>query len=93
MDFDDYEFMDMASPEVLSANDTAVTLNVKDLRWLALFPEDVIALAKHFKLTAHDIDCSEFKALQAYSDQADEDHFDECAKIRASVNNINKRIS
>jgi len=35
----------------------------------------------------------EFKALQEYSDQADEDHWDECAKIQADKIKINKRLS
>jgi len=59
----------------------------------ALQKRDVIALAKHFKLTAYDIDCSEFKALQIDANQADEDHFDECVKIQADKIKINKRLS
>ncbi len=93
MSIEDYEFSgDICPPKVLNANQTAVVLETIG-KWLALDKNDAIALAKHFKLTAHDIECSEFKALQDYSNQADEDHWDECIKIQADKNKINKRLS
>ncbi|MEE8288969.1 MAG: hypothetical protein V3R25_06105 [Nitrosomonadaceae bacterium] len=58
-----------------------------------LHKHDVIAMAKHFKLTAHDIDCQEFKALQKYSDSADEESFDREAKIQSNVNSKNKSVN
>ena len=55
MDIKNYEFSDMYMPKVLSENETAVALNVEDLPWVAINKSDVIALAKHFKLTAEDL--------------------------------------
>tara|TARA_R110002012_G_C11360340_1_gene580767 strand:+ start:251 stop:424 length:174 start_codon:yes stop_codon:yes gene_type:complete len=55
MNIKDYEFVDMSNPEVISENEVAVTLGVKHTPWLALFKSDVIALAKHFKLTPEDL--------------------------------------
>ncbi len=55
MKIEDYEFCDLAEPKVLNANDTAVCLNTDEMPWIAIFKEDVIALAKHFKLTADDL--------------------------------------
>jgi len=55
MDIEEHEFSDMYMPKVLSANDTAVALNVEDLPWVAIDKSDTIALAKHFKLTADDL--------------------------------------
>mgnify|MGYP003629194747 FL=1 len=50
-----YEFSDMYMPKVLNANETAVCLEVKELPWVGLDKSDVIALAKHFKLTSEDL--------------------------------------
>jgi hypothetical protein len=50
-----YEFSDMYMPKVLNANETAVCLEVKELPWIGLDKQDVIALAKHFKLTSDDL--------------------------------------
>lgn len=50
-----YEFSDMYMPKVLNANDTAVCLEVNELAWIGLDKNDVIALAKHFKLTSDDL--------------------------------------
>lgn len=36
---------------------------------------------------------SELKALHAYSDSADEEHFDEVSVILTNVNNTNKRVN
>ena len=55
MDIEKHEFSDMYTPKVLSANDTAVCLEVKELPWVGLDKSDVIALAKHFKLTSDDL--------------------------------------
>ena len=54
---------------------------------------DVIMLAKHFKLTAHDIQCTEYKALCADLNLADEQHFDEVVELTANKIKINKRIN
>ena len=50
-----YEFSDMYMPKVLNANEVAVALNVEDLPWVAIDKNDVVALAKHFKLTSDDL--------------------------------------
>ena len=55
MNIKDYEFQDLSKPEVLNVNDTAVCLRTVEMPWIAIFREDVIALAKHFKLTANDL--------------------------------------
>lgn len=93
MSIESYEFSDMYHPEVISANETAVVLETNVLPWLSLNKEDAIALSKHFNLTAYDIDCSEFKALQIDANQADEDHYDECVAIQADKIKINKSIN
>lgn len=54
---------------------------------------DVIMLAKHFKLTAHDIDCQSIKNMQDEIDLADEVHFDDLAECRATVMKHNKGIN
>ncbi len=58
-----------------------------------LSKQDIIAMAKHFKLNAHDIECSEHKALCADLNQVDEDHFDEIVEIQANKIKINKSIN
>ena len=50
-----YEFSDMYMPKALNANETAVCLEVEGLPWVLLYKNDVIALAKHFKLTSDDL--------------------------------------
>ena len=55
MKIEDYEFQDGGINIIERANDIAVCINVYDAPWVALFPDDVIALAKHFNLTANDI--------------------------------------
>ena len=52
-----------------------------------------IALAKHFKLTAHDIDCSEHKALQEHYAQIEEDSFDSDAKLHAEIAELNRKLT
>lgn len=58
-----------------------------------LHKQDIIAMAKAVNLNAHDIDCSEHKALCADLNQVDEDHFDELVEIQATVNNTNKSVN
>jgi len=65
----------------------------KEDKTVMINKSDVIALAKHFNLTAHDIDCSEFKALQTDADATDEAHFDEIVQIQADKIKINKRVN
>ena len=55
MNIKDHEFQDGGINSIESANEIAVCINVDGAPWVALFPDDVIALAKHFKLTADDI--------------------------------------
>lgn len=54
---------------------------------------DVIALAKHFNLNAHDIDCSEHKALQEYYAQIEEDSFDSDAKLHTEIAELNRKLT
>lgn len=54
---------------------------------------DIIAMAKAVNLTAHDIECTEYKALCADLNQVDEDHFDELVEIQANKIKINKSIN
>jgi len=55
MNIKTHEFCDYAMYEVKSANNIAVTIDVKRSPWIALYRDDAIALCKHFKLTADDI--------------------------------------
>lgn len=50
-----HEFCDYAMYEVKSENSIAVTIDVKRAPWIALYRDDAIALAKHFKLTEDDL--------------------------------------
>ena len=94
MSIENHEFTgDIRPIKVLSANQTAVVICTKNIPWLALDKNDAIALAKHFNLTAYDIDCSEFKELQIDANQADESHHDEIVSIKATAINTSKRIS
>lgn len=60
---------------------------------ISINKNDSIALAKHFKLTAHDIECTEYQALCADLNQVDEDYFDELVEIQAHKIKINKSIN
>ena len=94
MSIEDYVFSgDIYPAKVLSANEVAVVLETKDKPWMALDKGDAIALAKHFNLTAHDIECTEYKALCADLNQVDEDHFDELVEIQANKIKSNKSIN
>jgi len=55
MNIEEYEFSDMFAPKVLNANKTAVVLDTKDKPWVAIYKDDVIALAQHFNLTTDDL--------------------------------------
>ena len=55
MNIEDYEFVDYGLGTVLSANNIAVSINAHHVPWFGLYKADVIALAKHFQLTADDI--------------------------------------
>ena len=56
MSIKDYEFSAYAMYEVKSANNIAVTIDVKRAPCVALYRDDAIALAKHFKLTTDDLE-------------------------------------
>jgi hypothetical protein len=61
---------------------------------LAFFTKsDVIAMAKAVKLNAHDIDCSEYKALSKYADDSDLEHFEEVESIQANIRNTSKGVN
>ena len=53
-DLDEHVFLDFAVSEAQS-NDIAVTLDTSRAPWIALYRDDIIAMAKHFKLTANDL--------------------------------------
>ena len=55
MSIKDYEFSDYAMYKVVSANNIAVTIDTKKAPWVAFYRDDAIAMAKHFKLTANDL--------------------------------------
>ena len=90
MSIKDYEFSD---------SEVTVELSEDGCLWLcataysSINKRDAIAIAKYFKLTSHDIDCQEFKALQTYSDSADLEHYDEVVEIQANINNTSKRVN
>ena len=56
MNIEDYEFTDGGINSIESANEIAVCINVDAAAWVAIFKEDAIQLAKHFKLTADDLE-------------------------------------
>ncbi len=89
MSIEDYKFSDMYEPKVLSANETAIVLDTKDLPWVALSKADIIMLTKEAKLTAHDIECSEHAELQKYCQQLE----DELIDIQTTTNNTSTRLS
>ena len=60
--------------------------------WVFFDKDDVIALAKHFKLNAHDIECQEHIALQNDADAIDELHFDECQDLRTKIALLNQKL-
>jgi len=96
MSIEDYNFSDtdLHTVEIDGyADNEYLRFMTHELNEFTRTKDDVVALAKHFKLTAYDIDCTEFKALQIDANQADEDHFDECVKIQADKIKINKRLS
>ena len=55
MSIKDHEFVDFTVGRLRSVNDTAVVIDTQLEQWVAIYKRDVIALAKHFKLTADDI--------------------------------------
>lgn len=96
MSIDEHEFNDNDISIIDSTSDLSVLELAVDRDSSGFFyleKEDAIALAKHFKLNAHDIDCSEFKALQDDSNAIDEAHFDECAKLRTQVAELNRKLT
>lgn len=88
----EHEFSDYAMHKAVCANSIAVTINVNSAPWIALYKDDAIALAKHFKLNAHDIECQEYIALQKYYAQVEEDAFDNDAKLHAEIALLNQKL-
>lgn len=89
MSIEKHEFIDYVLGSVLNADEAVVSLEVEHADWFALYKSDVIALAKHFKLNTHDIQCSEHIALQKYCAQLE----DEIIDIQTTINNTSKRLS
>jgi hypothetical protein len=92
MNIEDYEFTDIYKPKVLSLDDEAVLLDTENIPLLALFKDDVIALAKHFNVTANDLGLPSTKDLQDDLNLADEIAFDECAALRVQISDLNNKL-
>lgn len=93
MSIEDYEFIDILVDRVWHSSNNGVNIKLRSkANSVIIYRKDVIALAKHFKLTASDINCTEAKALRDELDEADSDHFDECAELRAEIARINREI-
>jgi len=55
-DISEHEFSDETSHiEINSANELAVCMTATNGKWFAMYKDDAIALAKHFKLTVEDL--------------------------------------
>ena len=91
MSIDKHEWFDMTA-KIKRVTDIAVCLDTKDIPWVGIGMCDVIALAKHFNLTAEDINCTKLKDKQSEIDTADEMAFDECAELRAEISRLNNII-
>ena len=92
MSIEDYKLEDDTTSVISISFDGAVMINTGcDVAIITKL--DTIALAKHFKLTAHDIDCQTIKDMQDEIDLADEVHFDDLAECRATVMKHNKGIN
>jgi len=53
-DLDEHSFSDYAVSKA-QVSDIAVTLDTSRSPWIALYRDDVIAMAMHFKLTVNDL--------------------------------------
>ena len=92
MSIKNHKWYDTGKPKVLSINQEAICLGVKNLPWVAISKDDVIAMAKHFELTGVDIDCPVLKRKQGEIDSVDESHFDEVAELEARIKELKLRI-
>ncbi len=86
---DDLRVIDSTS----DLNTIEMQANDSDNGFFYIEKEDAITIAKHFKLTAHDICCGEHKALQEDANAIDEAHFYECAELRAEIALLNQKIT
>ena len=93
MDIEDYEFSGSGVVGAMALFDGSVNVFVMGARDTTFTKDDIIAMAKAVNLTAHDIECAEYKALCADLDLADEQHFDEVVELTANKIKINKRIN
>ncbi len=41
---------------VIKSDETTITLDTKNSDWIAMYKDDVIAMAKHFNLTSDDLE-------------------------------------
>ena len=56
MKIEDYDFKWLGTGQVrVTPSDIAVVINTEDEEWIALYKEDVIELAKHFKITSEEL--------------------------------------
>ena len=86
MNIKDYEFSDYAMFKVVCANGIAVSIDTKSAPWVALYKDDAIALAKHFKLTAQDL------VLVEVITPISEDYEEICESQKAMVASINNEL-
>lgn len=93
MSIEDYDFKDIMVKGVNHANKAGVNIGLRcEASSVIIYKNDAIALAKHFKLTAEDINCERVKELRDELDEADEIHFDELAACKAQIADLNNRL-
>ena len=93
MNIEDYEFSGSGVAGAMALFDGSVNVFVVGARDTTFTKDDIIAMAKAVNLTAHDIQCTEYKALCADLNLADDIHYEELVKIQANKIKINKRIN
>jgi len=86
MSIEDYKFKWMPNVYIDTDGDLGFEINSTNY-WID--KSDAIALAKHFKVNAHDIQCSEYTELQKYCQQLE----DELIDIQTNVKNTSTRLS
>lgn len=91
MNIEEHKWSDIAVV-LRHQNDTAVCLGTNKADWVGIYRLDAIAIAKHFKLTAEDINCPMLKAKQEELNEADLRHFDEIAELKSKISELEKRL-
>lgn len=61
MKLENYEFIDFGIGSLRNVNDIAVCIDTENTPWMALYRDDVIALAKHFNLTNDELNNKEIE--------------------------------